>query len=90
MLRAGRRLAPTGPGECCLPASQRKDPPTVRDRLLGFLSDDDAEDLVEYALLGLFVGVVGVIVWNNIVTLIGTRYGEYNSNVQDLWVPPDP
>jgi len=55
-----------------------------------FLRDEDAQDLVEYALLGLFVGVVGVIVWNNIVTALGLRYGEYNTNVQDLWVPPDP
>jgi Flp pilus assembly pilin Flp len=55
-----------------------------------FLRDDDAQDLVEYALLGLFVGVVGVLVWNNIVTLLGLRYGEYNTNVQDLWVAPDP
>ena len=55
-----------------------------------FLWDEDAQDLVEYALLGLFVGVVGVIVWNNIVTALGLRYGEYNTNVQDLWVPPDP
>jgi Flp pilus assembly pilin Flp len=55
-----------------------------------FLRDDDAQDLVEYALLGLFVGVVGVVVWNNIVTLLGDRYTEYNTNVQDLWVPPDP
>ncbi len=55
-----------------------------------FLQDEDAQDLVEYAMLGMFVGVVGVLVWNNIVTLLGARYGEYNTNVQDLWVPPDP
>jgi Flp pilus assembly pilin Flp len=55
-----------------------------------FLQDEDAQDLVEYAMLGMFVGVVGVLVWNNIVTLLGARYSEYNSNVQDLWVPPDP
>ena len=45
---------------------------------------------MEYALLGAFIGVVGVLVWNNIVTLLGERYDEYNTNVQDLWVPPDP
>ena len=41
-------------------------------------------------MLGMFIGVVGVLVWNNIVTLLGARYSEYNTNVQDLWVPPDP
>jgi Flp pilus assembly pilin Flp len=55
-----------------------------------FLREEDAQDLMEYALLGCFVGVVGVLVWNNIVTLLGDRYDEYNTNVQDLWVPPDP
>jgi Flp pilus assembly pilin Flp len=59
-------------------------------RLRQFVRDDDAQDLVEYAMLGLFIGVVGVIVWNNIVTLLGDRYTEYNTNVQDLWVLPDP
>jgi Flp pilus assembly pilin Flp len=59
-------------------------------RLRQFVRDDDAQDLMEYAMLGLFIGVVGVIVWNNIVTLLGDRYTEYNTNVQDLWVPPDP
>jgi Flp pilus assembly pilin Flp len=62
----------------------------VLARLRQFVRDDDAQDLVEYAMLGLFIGVVGVIVWNNIVTLLGERYTEYNTNVQDLWVPPDP
>lgn len=55
-----------------------------------FLLEEDAQDLMEYALLGVFVGVVGVLVWNNIVSLLGIRYGEYNTNVQDLWVQPDP
>lgn len=54
------------------------------------LREEDAQDLMEYALLGVFVGVVGVLVWNNIVSLLGIRYGEYNTNVQDLWVQPDP
>ena len=62
----------------------------VTAELLRFLRDEDAQDLMEYALLGIFVGVVGVVVWNNIVTLLGLRYSEYNSNVQDLWDPPDP
>jgi Flp pilus assembly pilin Flp len=60
------------------------------ETLRQFLCEDDAQDLLEYALLGAFIGVVGVVVWNNIVTLIGVRYGEYNSNVQGLWVPPEP
>jgi Flp pilus assembly pilin Flp len=63
---------------------------TVFATVYRFLGDEDAQDLVEYALLGMFIGVVGVIIWQNILSLLGDRYGEYNTNVQDLWVPPDP
>jgi hypothetical protein len=31
-----------------------------------------------------------VVVWNNIVTLLGERYSEYNTNVQQLWASPEP
>jgi Flp pilus assembly pilin Flp len=55
-----------------------------------FLADDSAQDLVEYALLGAFIGVVAVIVWANISTLIGLRYAEYNTDVNDLWASPEP
>ena len=55
-----------------------------------FFADDGAQELVEYALLGAFVGLVGILVWTNIVTLIGARYAEYNTNVNTLWSPPDP
>jgi Flp pilus assembly pilin Flp len=62
----------------------------VNDVLRTFIRDEDAQDLVEYALLGAFIGVVGVVVWSNILSLLGERYTEYNTNVQDLWVAPDP
>jgi Flp pilus assembly pilin Flp len=52
--------------------------------------DEDAQDLVEYALLGAFIGVVSIIVWQNIVTALGLRYTDYNTNVPQLWEPPDP
>jgi Flp pilus assembly pilin Flp len=48
-------------------------------------AEDEGQDLVEYAFLGAFIAVVGVVVWNNIVTLLGLRYAEYNSNTQQLW-----
>jgi Flp pilus assembly pilin Flp len=63
---------------------------TVFESVHRFVRDEDAQDLVEYALLGMFVGVVGVVVWNNIVTLLGERYSEYNTNVQQLWASPEP
>lgn len=54
------------------------------------LADDSAQDLVEYALLGAFIGVVSVLVWQNIASLIGVRYAEYNTNVNTLWASPEP
>jgi Flp pilus assembly pilin Flp len=59
-------------------------------KLRRLLADDGGQDLVEYALLGAFVGVVGVLAWQGIVTLIGQQYASYNSNVPLYWEPPDP
>jgi Flp pilus assembly pilin Flp len=58
--------------------------------LLEFVADDGGQDLVEYAMLGAFIGVVSVLVWQNIASLIGARYAEYNSNVNTLWASPEP
>jgi Flp pilus assembly pilin Flp len=54
------------------------------------LRDDTGQDVVEYALLGAFVGVVGILVWQGIVDLIGERYSEYNSNLPYHWETPTP
>lgn len=62
----------------------------VIDVLRRFIRDEDAQDLVEYALLGAFVGLAGAAVWANVVTLLGDRYAEYNTNVQGLWASPEP
>jgi Flp pilus assembly pilin Flp len=61
-----------------------------RERLSFFIRDEDAQDLVEYALLGAFIGIASILVWQNIVTAIGLRYTDYNTNVPQLWEPPDP
>ena len=62
----------------------------VTAALATFVSDEGGQDLVEYALLGAFIGVVSVIVWQNIATAIGLRYTEYNTNVNSLWASPEP
>ena len=54
------------------------------------VADDSAQELVEYALLGVFIGVVSVLVWQGISTAIGLRYTEYNTNVNTLWASPEP
>ena len=62
---------------------------TVKDALVEFVRDEGAQDLVEYALLGVFIGVASVVVWQNISSLIGDRYAEYNTNVNTLWASPE-
>ena len=55
-----------------------------------FVEDDDAQDLVEYAYLGAFVGLAGVVIWQNIVTLMGDYYTNANVAVENIWASPDP
>jgi Flp pilus assembly pilin Flp len=55
-----------------------------------FVVEDDAQDLMEYVLLCCFVALVGVVVWQSIVTLIGLNYTNYNSGTQSIWETPDP
>jgi hypothetical protein len=45
---------------------------------------------MEYVYLCAFIGLVGILVWNNIVTLLGTNYTSFNTGTQGLWVEPDP
>jgi Flp pilus assembly pilin Flp len=55
-----------------------------------FIADDDAQDLVEYALLGALIAIIGVLVWGSIVSALGDRYTDFNTNTQAVWEPPDP
>jgi Flp pilus assembly pilin Flp len=61
-------------------------------RLLGRLLREDAgQDVIEYALLSAFVGVIGVLAWQNVGSRIGTLYVGWDSGVQDLSsCTPDP
>ena len=54
------------------------------------LYEETGQDLVEYALLAAFIGVVGILLWENIRTGIGTAYANWDTGTQDLWQPPDP
>jgi len=55
-----------------------------------FLSDEEAQDLVEYAYLCVFVALASLVIWQNVVTALGTHYTTVNTGVQQLWEPPDP
>lgn len=66
----------------------------IRSRLrTRFITEDDAQDLVEYALLAAFIGVTS---WAVLVTLtndMGTTYASWldpTTGVPARWDPPEP
>lgn len=61
--------------------------PKVLERLV---EDESAQDLMEYALLGAFVAVVGALAWQGILGLLAQEYADYNTGVPQQWDPPAP
>jgi len=62
----------------------------VRLLLHRFIVEDDAQDLMEYVLLCCFIALVGIVVWQNIVTALGLNYTTFNTGTQSIWEVPDP
>ena len=59
--------------------------------LQGFIFDECGQDLIEYALLGALIGIVGIVAWTTVGSAIGTTYGGWDTNVQGLSATtPDP
>ena len=55
------------------------------------LRDESGQDVVEYALLAALVGVAGVLVWQQVVTAVGTGYLASDAAVQGASAcTPDP
>jgi Flp pilus assembly pilin Flp len=53
--------------------------------------EECGQDLIEYALLAVFIGVVGILAWENIGVGIGNAYTGWDAGVQDLSsCTPDP
>ena len=56
-----------------------------------FWRDESAQDLIEYAYLAALIGLSSALLWSGIANLIGQRYSEYNTHVQDASATtPDP
>ena len=53
-------------------------------------SDDDGQDIIEYALLTASVGLMGIATWPVITASIGATYQRLDTQTQDLWEVPDP
>jgi Flp pilus assembly pilin Flp len=55
-----------------------------------FISDDSAQDLIEYALLTGIIGVAGVLVLSTLSTTMGPAYSGWNTAGQNAWQPCPP
>ena len=49
-----------------------------------FLRDETGQDLIEYALLAVFIGIVGVVTWQAIGSGISNDYTGWDAGVQYL------
>jgi Flp pilus assembly pilin Flp len=54
------------------------------------IADEDAQDLIEYALLCTVIGFAGAAAFQLIMAAIGTTYTSWDSGVNSLWNTPDP
>jgi Flp pilus assembly pilin Flp len=59
-------------------------------RISRLISDDDGQDLVEYALLCGLVGAVGVLVLPEIGAKMSDAYADWVSSASDAWEPCPP
>ncbi len=55
-----------------------------------FRADCRADDMIEYGLLALLVGIVGVVVWNQIGINVQTALVNWDTGMQSLWEVPNP
>jgi len=54
------------------------------------VADDRGQDLVEYALLASFVGLIGAAAFTSIESAIQSTYTTWNTNNNSNWQMPDP
>jgi Flp pilus assembly pilin Flp len=63
----------------------------ITTMFLRLIFDDDAQDLIEYALLAGLIGVVGVAAWANVGVAIKNAYVGWDVDVQGVSAStPDP
>ena len=55
-----------------------------------FAVETDGQDVIEYALLTSFIGLVGAAAWNATQVALGNAYSGFNDAIWDLWEPADP
>jgi Flp pilus assembly pilin Flp len=64
-----------------------------RELVRRFVSEDGGQDLVEYALITAFFGIVGALALQAIQVAVGSTYDTWldpAAGVPSLWTPPEP
>ena len=51
---------------------------------------EEGQDLVEYALLTVFVAMVGALAFSFLEGAMGNAYNSWDTTEQNLWEPEDP
>jgi Flp pilus assembly pilin Flp len=64
--------------------------PKLGSFLRWLASDEDGQDLIEYALLTATIGLASAAAWTLIGPAIGVAYFNWNTNLHNLWQSPDP
>ena len=62
----------------------------MTELLRRLITDDEGQDLVEYALLTGFVAIATLAGVNALGNAINTAYTNWDSNQQSIWQPPPP
>jgi Flp pilus assembly pilin Flp len=55
-----------------------------------FVADDAGQDLIEYGLLALMIGLAGVGLFPIIRTKMQANYQGWGMNINNIWIPPPP
>ena len=63
----------------------------MRSLIKRLLDEDGGSDILEYALLGAFIGTVGIVIWQSIGVGVFNAYAGWDTGVQNLSkCTPDP
>lgn len=52
--------------------------------------DESGQDLLEYAILAVTIGIAGALVFPTIIGKLSNNYGSSNAAIQADWQPCDP
>jgi len=56
-----------------------------------FSSDESGADIVEYAVLAALIGIVSIVIWQQLVATVGVVYTSADTNIQiKSGCTPDP